>query len=198
MSGGLGSNAQLRRPPMPAFRLRSLRLRDASTLARLCGDPGVALMTGRMPHPYRFEDAERFLAMVLGVEPTERVWGVELDFENGPVLAGAMGWAPIRHDGRVEHGYWLGRPFWGRGLATAASAEVLRRAFSDPSLREVVAGTFKDNSASMRVLEKQGFKRVGEEMRHALARGGAAPAWRWRLTREDWEASRRRDGERKR
>ena len=188
-------NAQERRPPPLQFALRALRLRDASTLARLCSDPGVCRNTGRMPYPYRIEDAEKFLASVLCAEPSERVWGVELQFENGPALAGAIGWAPIRHNGQVEHGYWIGRPFWGQGLATAASREILRRAFEDPRLERVVAGTFKDNPASMRVLEKQGFTRTGDEARRSAARGGPSPAWRWMLSRQDWETAREKDQE---
>jgi RimJ/RimL family protein N-acetyltransferase len=56
-------------------------------------------------------------------------------------------------------GYWLGREFWGRGIATAAVTQLLR---SEPS-RPITAHVAKHNLGSIRVLEKCGFTRAGEE-----------------------------------
>ena len=61
-------------------------------------------------------------------------------------------------DGRRFVGYWIGREFWGRGLATQALAELLDVVDARP-LHAYVA---KSNVASIRVLEKCGFVKVGE------------------------------------
>ncbi len=61
--------------------------------------------------------------------------------------------------GRRLVGYWLGKGFWGRGVATRAVAELLRL---DPS-RPLFAHVAKSNVASVRVLEKNGFAVCGEE-----------------------------------
>ena len=61
-------------------------------------------------------------------------------------------------DGRRLVGYWIGREFWGRGLATQALAELLDVVDARP-LHAYVA---KSNVASIRVLEKCGFVKVGE------------------------------------
>jgi RimJ/RimL family protein N-acetyltransferase len=61
-------------------------------------------------------------------------------------------------DGRRELGYWLGRRFWGLGIASAAVAEALQRERDRP----LHAGVVEDNHASLRVLEKHGFVRCGE------------------------------------
>jgi RimJ/RimL family protein N-acetyltransferase len=58
-------------------------------------------------------------------------------------------------------GYWIGREFWGRGLATQALAELVA-AEPRPLHAWVVAG----NVASIRVLEKCGFVRVGSHTEH--------------------------------
>lgn len=55
--------------------------------------------------------------------------------------------------GRREVGYWIGRRFWGRGVATAALSAFLAH---DPT-RPLYAGVAKHNTASIRVLEKCGF-----------------------------------------
>src|SRR5215510_4400395 len=59
-------------------------------------------------------------------------------------------------DGRRFVGYWIGREFWGRGLATQALSELL--GVVDAPLHAHVA---KSNVASIRVLEKCGFVEVG-------------------------------------
>ncbi|MEJ2577794.1 MAG: GNAT family N-acetyltransferase [Kineosporiaceae bacterium] len=58
-------------------------------------------------------------------------------------------------------GYWVDRDRNGRGLATAAVRDTLRLAFTDLRLHRVQAGTLVHNLASQRVLEKNGFVRIG-------------------------------------
>ena len=56
----------------------------------------------------------------------------------------------------AEIGYWLGEPFWGRGIATEAVGAVSQYAFESFDLCRLEAGVFEWNPASMRVLEKAG------------------------------------------
>lgn len=58
-------------------------------------------------------------------------------------------------------GYWVGEQANGRGVATAALAEMLARAFGDLGLHRVQAETLPHNVRSQRVLEKHGFQRIG-------------------------------------
>ncbi len=69
--------------------------------------------------------------------------------------------------GRLEVGYWLGKEFWGRGIATRALTTFLAEMTSRPVYARVV----KDNIGSLRVLQKCGFVITGEEKRFASARG---------------------------
>ena len=69
--------------------------------------------------------------------------------------------------GEREITYWIGRAYWGRGIASRALGlflEVIRE-------RPLFARAAKDNLGSIRVLEKNGFQRVGEERGFANARG---------------------------
>ncbi len=69
-------------------------------------------------------------------------------------VAGNMGcW---EQDGRWLVGYWLGRQFWGRGLATAALAELVE----ELDQRPLYAWVATSNVGSIRVLEKCGFVEV--------------------------------------
>ena len=65
-------------------------------------------------------------------------------------------------------GYWLGRPFWGRGVASRALVDFV----SQIPRRPLHAYVAKSNVASIRVLEKCGFAVSGEEHRSAAPTGG--------------------------
>jgi len=70
--------------------------------------------------------------------------------------------------GDTEVTYWIRRDFWGRGLATRALTALLE----EQPVRPVFARAAHDNAASIRVLERNGFVRVGEEESFAEARQG--------------------------
>jgi ribosomal-protein-alanine N-acetyltransferase len=68
-------------------------------------------------------------------------------------------------------GYWVGQARNGRGLATRAVAAVLDVAFGELALHRVEAGTLLDNVASQRVLEHNGFTKIGIARKHLLLGG---------------------------
>src|SRR5690606_20120061 len=66
-----------------------------------------------------------------------------------------------RQTRRAEVGFMLGRAHWGRGFAQEAVRAVLRFAFDRMDLHRVEADTHPDNAASLRLLERLGFRREG-------------------------------------
>ncbi len=74
---------------------------------------------------------------------------------DGEVAGNIGSW---RQEGRQLVGYWLGSEFWGRGLATAALAELVQ----ELAVRPLHAWVATSNAGSIRVLEKCGFVRIGE------------------------------------
>jgi RimJ/RimL family protein N-acetyltransferase len=71
------------------------------------------------------------------------------------------------YSGNRELGYWLGREFWNRGIATAAVGQFIELIDERPLFASVAS----DNGASLRVLEKCGFARSGQQRAFANARG---------------------------
>ena len=69
-------------------------------------------------------------------------------------------------DGRPEVSYWIGKSYWGKGIATRALSAFLKHI----EVRPLYARAAKDNLASLRVLEKCGFARIGEDKGFANAR----------------------------
>lgn len=160
----------------PVIETRRLALRapgahDIPAIARLGGDPDIARMTCRMPSPFGMKDAETFVMNVAAQDPRRANTFVIEHEDHGPV--GVLGL--FHHTDRApELGYWIGKPFWGRGLATEAVEGALAWARRRWSKKALVAGHFADNPASGRVLEKAGFLYTGEIRRQfSLARAAA-------------------------
>lgn len=74
-------------------------------------------------------------------------------------------------DAALEIGYWIGKPYWGQGLSTEAARAIIKEARETLGVEALLAGAFADNPASLRVLQKLGFKPTGiEEMYFSMAR----------------------------
>jgi len=163
----------------PRLLLRPGFPEDAPALASAIGDELIVRNLATAPWPYRMRDAEAFLA-----SPRDPVLPSLLMFERtgGALeLVGSCGLGR-RPSGAVEMGYWVARPFWGRGYATEAGRALIdiARALALPSLE---GSHFLDNPASARVLEKLGFAPVGiVAPRLSCARGIEAPARLMRLS----------------
>ncbi len=159
------------RPVLPTARLtlRPPEAKDASRIAAQANDMGVAAMTLRMPHPYRLEDANAFLAGLNNPLAKDKIVFAIDDPDDG--LVGVIGFHG--EDPRApELGYWLGRSYWGRGYATEAVRAVLRWARVEWGKKIVFAGHALENAASAGVLIKSGFLYTGEVLdQHSVAAG---------------------------
>jgi ribosomal-protein-alanine N-acetyltransferase len=126
----------------------------------LYSDPTAMRFIGG-PHTY-----ERTRQGIAGYIEHQRTagysfWAVE-ERESGQVI-GEAGLYPMNGKGPdIELGYALGTPWWGMGYATEAGAAILRAAFEHLAVPRIVAVAKAENTASLRVLEKLGFRAEGE------------------------------------
>jgi RimJ/RimL family protein N-acetyltransferase len=72
---------------------------------------------------------------------------------------------------RAEIGYWLAKPYWGRGITTAVVQRVCQHAFEGFGLAKITAQVFSHNPASARVLQKCGFQEEGFLRKHCFKDG---------------------------
>ena len=162
----------------PRLLLRPGFPEDAPALAGAIADEAIARNLANVPWPYSMRDAEAYLA-----SPRDPGLPSCLIFERGPgpvQLAGVCGLGR-RASGAVELGYWLARPFWGRGLATEACGALIAIARA-LELPRIEGSHFLDNPASGRVLEKLGFEPTGiVAPRLSCARGTEVAARLMRL-----------------
>lgn len=155
------------------LRLRRPSVKDVGAIARLAADYAISSMTTRMPFPYVEGDAQAFVQLV-GKQDRRRENTFVIEHPDEGVV-GALGFHQPQGQ-PLEMGYWIGKPFWGRGYASEAAQAALAWLTTDWRRRMVVAGHFSDNAASARVLVKTGFLYTGEvQNRHSRARGRAEP-----------------------
>lgn len=154
-----GARVTLRRPQMG----------DAVRVAELMNDYGVVKNLSRAPWPYSLADAISWLEAITGHggNPPDYPFAIV----TGEGLVGVIGISRNpQNPGAAELGYWLGRYYWGRGIATEAGRLALGFAFETLGLDDVEAGHFEDNAASGRVLQKLGFTYTVDVARFSNAR----------------------------
>ena len=159
---------------------------DAGAIVPLADDREVWLgLRDAFPHPYRPIDAHQFIARARRMAP-RTFFAIDADGH----LAGGIGYTERLDVERIgaEVGYWLGREFWGRGIATAALRLLTRHAFDvNRDLRRLWAVPFATNVASARVLEKAGYRREGTLRQSAIKDGRVLDQWIYAIVRDELE-----------
>lgn len=138
--------------------LRPLDERHLAAIGPLAGDAEVSRFTARLPHPYTDEHAAAFVAESRALAEQGLSLTLAIERRGDARLLGVISLDRERCDpSGAEVGYWLGREFWGQGLATEALRTLLAHAVDDLGFTRFTAGVAVDNPASRRVLEKVGF-----------------------------------------
>ncbi|WP_375438004.1 GNAT family N-acetyltransferase [uncultured Hymenobacter sp.] len=142
--------------PQWQARLRPWSFADAPALVEYANNQRIAQnLRDTFPHPYTKQDAEFYLCLM-----ADQQRDLHLAIEADGNAVGSIG-VHFKTDVRrrsAEIGYWLGQPYWGRGLATAAVQLVSNYVFAHFDVCRLYAVVFESNPASARVLEKAGFE----------------------------------------
>lgn len=137
--------------------LRPWEYADAESLYEYAKDARVGPVAGWPVHT-SVENSREVIRTVLSAREN---YAVCLKEDGRPVgcVAVTVGQASNLKlpDNEGELGYWIGVPFWGRGLIPEAARELIRRAFEDLGLETLWCGYFEGNDKSRRVQEKCGF-----------------------------------------
>jgi [ribosomal protein S5]-alanine N-acetyltransferase len=149
--------------------LRPWRASDAPVITPLLGDRDVWInLSDRVPHPYELKDAEAYIARHSTVNPPTNV---AITVDDQPV--GSIGIFPGEGLNRVsaEMGYWLGKPYWGKGIISAALPAMTKYVADTFEFTRIAALVFTRNPASARLLEKAGYVREGHTRRSVIKDG---------------------------
>ena len=138
--------------------LRRWKDSDAEDLFEYAKDPDVGPVAGWPAH----HSVDESLDVIRNVLSAAECYAICLK-EDGK----AIGTIELKLNGHTdmtdrddecELGYWVGKPFWGRGIMPEAAREMLRHAFEDLGMQRVWCGYYEGNTKSKRVQEKCGFK----------------------------------------
>jgi RimJ/RimL family protein N-acetyltransferase len=149
--------------------VRSWISEDAESVARYADNRKIWInLRDAFPHPYTLKDARSFINNSLARNP-ETFFCIAHD----DTAIGSIGFSVHSDVERfnAEIGYWLAEPFWDRGIMTRVLKAVTEYAISSHHLHRIYALPYEWNSASMRVLEKVGYKCEGR-MRHSAFKDG--------------------------
>jgi ribosomal-protein-alanine N-acetyltransferase len=139
------------------FQLRSWENGDDVSLLRYADNPKVSFyLENRFPSPYTAADAAAWVKLQM-LQP-KPVTDLALVIENE--VAGGIG-ITLQNDIYCKNariGYWLGEPFWGKGIMTEALALFTSYIFEQFEVMRIYAGVFGNNPASAKVLQKAGFQ----------------------------------------
>ncbi len=149
--------------------IRKFRRNDKFAMAEIANNEKVAMnLRDAFPSPYSVEDAQKFISMCLRQKPYQ-VFAIEFEGE----YVGNIG---LHQQGDVyrktaELGYFIGEPWWGRGITTRAVKLICEYGFRELEVIKIFSGVFSFNTASQRVLEKCGFEREAV-LRNAVIKKG--------------------------
>ncbi|HDJ32785.1 MAG TPA: N-acetyltransferase [Bacteroidetes bacterium] len=165
------------------LKLRSLRPQDAPILVELANNEKISInLRDAFPHPYTFKDALNFIGMCMECKPVN-VFAIEWDGK----YVGNIGIYPeqdvYRRSGEI--GYFLGEPYWNKGIMTRAVRLAVEYGFGELDLVRIHTGVFEYNVASQRVLEKCGFVKEGVSREAVFKQGNLVDEIRYALLRKD-------------
>ena len=149
------------------LQLRPFHMDDASQVQHLLQCREIAANTRTIDHPY----PEGAAAIWIATHPESWNTGgaavfAICDRNDEATIVGAIGLELDHTNEHAEMGYWIGEPYWGKGICTEAAKEILRFGFQHFGLRRIHAHCLSCNPASGRVLEKAGFQHEGMLRQH--------------------------------
>lgn len=141
------------------FELRTWQQGDESSLAEYANNINVwNNVRDFFPHPYTENDGKAYIEMNATLPYVQNL-AIVVDGK----AVGGLGIVPQQDVERfnAEIGYWIGEPYWNRGIVTEAVKTAINYFFSATDFIRLFASIYEYNVPSMRVLEKCGFRKVG-------------------------------------
>ena len=152
-------------------RIREWEPEDAKALAELLNNKKILdnLRDG-LPYPYTVKVAAEYMTAMRAADKTA-TFGFAITID--AMVIGSIGVFRCGniHFRTAEMGYYIGEPYWGKGMGTSAVQQVCRYIFEHTDIIRIFAEPFAHNAASCRVLEKAGFQLEGILHSNAVKNG---------------------------
>ncbi len=161
--------------------LRPLTISDKAGLVTLANNKNISdNLRDQFPHPYTNKDAEQLLA-----DPDINGKALRFAVEYEGEFCGMIGlhFQDDVYSNTAEIGYWIGEPFWNKGIGTAAVKLATDYGLNELGLRRIYAGIYAYNVRSGRILEKCGYQKEGILVKAVLKNGKVWDEVRYGITK---------------
>lgn len=168
--------------------LRPQTMDDVDDIVKLAGDIDIVRTTLNIPYPYEREDAIAWLSThAEGWEKKESL-SLAITRRNDGAYAGGIGFTlQLRFD-KAALGYWVAKPYWGKGYATEATRALIHYGFTELNLNRIEADYFANNPASGRVMQKLGMTHEGFAKQAYKKWGEYIDTERYAILKSDYSA----------
>ena len=173
------------------LKLRQLSLDDANSIQTLASNRQIADTTISIAHPYPNGEAERYISKQIEEQKIDRGVTFAIELKSDAKLIGIVELRDIEREHFVaELSYWLTVSAWGKGYMSEATKPVLNFGFENLSLNKIYAYHMARNSASGRVLQKNGFQPEGLLRQRVRKWGIFEDVILLSILRQDWQNDR--------
>lgn len=169
----------------PRLLLKAVTLDDVPSYSKYFIDYDVIRhLAATVPWPYPENGVADYLNQIIfPAQGTDRwAWGLFLKTNSSELIGGIDLW---RKGCPENRGFWLGKPFWGRGLMTEAADAVTDFAFRELNFERLVFSNALGNTRSRRIKEKTGARLLGTRLAKFVD-PAVAEAETWELTKDEW------------
>ncbi len=140
-------------------KLRKLETSDTKEVAILMNNKKIwDNLRNHIPFPYTETDAENFIELVKD-DNSQKTFAIEYNNKFCGIISLIL--LTDIYDNSAELGYWVGEPFWNKGITSETVKQISDYGFNKLKLRRIFANVFEFNIASMKVLEKNGYLKEG-------------------------------------
>ncbi len=161
------------------YKIRSWSKDDFSSLAKHLNNKKI---WDSLPYPYSENDAQQFIRFVSS-QDEQNNYCIEVNQEAAGNISFARGIDVECYN--AELGYWLAEPYWGNGIMTQMLVLAISSYFHHTDVIRICANVYAGNIASMRVLEKIGFRKCGIHRNACFKNGAFTDCHYFELLKED-------------
>lgn len=169
------------------LKLRRIQLSDVSSLLRYANNKNISDQIFNIPYPYQEEDAVFRINFVLQGFKNQERYVFAISLKESEELIGEIGLHLDKANNSAQFGYWVGEPFWGKGIATEATAAILKFGFENLKLHKIYATHYPENKASGKVMLNNKMIREAELKEHYRINNVYRSVIQYRLTKEEYE-----------
>ncbi|MGB5554528.1 MAG: GNAT family N-acetyltransferase [Flavobacteriaceae bacterium] len=168
--------------------LDQIKISDITDIVTYANNKKIVMHTRTMPHPYHEEDAIAWINMANQGFKSKDSYIFAMRDKSSSAFLGGIGLTLDSPNNRAELGYWIAEKFWNQGYTTEAVTAILKFGFEALLLNKIVAVYIDTNTASGKIMEKNGMMKEAVLKDHDLKDGVYKTLIQYRMLRSEYES----------